>query len=182
MGARPSDLVRLAKADFNIVLYPEIAEAAARYLEKAFGQPFTKVVPIGVNATKRFIAEVADLAGIEAAPALKRLSSRLPWYSRSVDSTYLTGKRVFVFGDASHAIAMARMAKSELGFEVVGLGTYTRDYARAVREEAAALGVEALITTIISRSRPELPNCSPKWCSAPRWSGISQSASAFPAL
>ena len=36
--------------------------------------------------------------------------SRLPWYSRSVDSTYLTGKRVFIFGDATHAIAAARIA------------------------------------------------------------------------
>ena len=44
-----------------------------------------------------------------------------------MDSTYLTGKRVFIFGDATHAIAAARIASQELGFEVVGLGTYSRD-------------------------------------------------------
>ncbi|WP_375457520.1 nitrogenase component 1, partial [uncultured Methylobacterium sp.] len=63
----------------------------------------------------------------------------------SVDSTYLTGKRVFIFGDATHAIAAARIAKRELGFQVVGLGTYAREFAREVRAEAADHGIEALI-------------------------------------
>ena len=73
-------------------------------------------------------------------------TSRLPWYSRSVDSTYLTGKRVFIFGDATHAVAAARIAPNELGFKVVGLGTYSREFAREVREAAKLYGVEALIT------------------------------------
>ena len=72
--------------------------------------------------------------------------ARLAWYSRSVDSTYLTGKRVFVFADATHAIAAARIAAEELGFTVVGLGTYSREFARDVREAASRHGVEALIT------------------------------------
>ena len=70
----------------------------------------------------------------------------MPWYSRSIDSTYLTGKRVFCFGDASHAIAAARVARDELGFAVVGLGTYSREQARDVRAAAAELGLEPLIT------------------------------------
>jgi light-independent protochlorophyllide reductase subunit B len=72
--------------------------------------------------------------------------SRLPWYSRSVDSTYLTGKRVFIFGDATHAIAAARIASRELGFQVVGLGSYSREQARELRAAAAELGLEALIS------------------------------------
>jgi light-independent protochlorophyllide reductase subunit B len=63
-----------------------------------------------------------------------------------VDSNYLTGKRVFVFGDATHAVAAARVAAHELGFEVVGLGTYSREFAREVREAAKQYGVEPLIT------------------------------------
>jgi light-independent protochlorophyllide reductase subunit B len=73
-------------------------------------------------------------------------TSRARWYAKSVDSTYLTGKRVFVFGDATHAIAAARVAHQEMGFEVVGLGTYSREFAREVREAAKLYGVEALIT------------------------------------
>jgi light-independent protochlorophyllide reductase subunit B len=79
-------------------------------------------------------------------PAVDESSLRAPWYSRSVDSTYLTGKRVFIFGDATHAVAAARVASREMGFTVVGLGTYSREQAREVREAATELGLEALIT------------------------------------
>lgn len=146
MGARPSDLARLGEADFNVCLYPETADAACRWLEKAFHQPTVRIVPIGVGATRDFIVEVLKAAGLPADGQAGVLSSRLPWYSRSVDSTYLTGKRVFVFGDATHAIAAARIAAEEMGFEVVGIGTYSREFAREVRAAAAKLGVEALIT------------------------------------
>jgi light-independent protochlorophyllide reductase subunit B len=146
LGANPRDIARLGDADFNVLLYPEIALTAAQWLERAHGQPFTRIVPIGVGATRDFIAEVAGLADVDAAPALSGDVSRLPWYSRSVDSTYLTGKRVFIFGDATHAIAAARIARDELGFTVVGLGTYSREFARDVREAAARYGLEALIT------------------------------------
>jgi len=146
LGASPQDLTRLGDADFNVLLYPEIALAAAQWLERAHGQPFTRMVPIGVGATRDFVAEVARLANVDPAPALEATESRLPWYSRSVDSTYLTGKRVFIFGDATHAIAAARIAQDELGFDVVGLGTYARELARDVRDAAARYGVEALVT------------------------------------
>jgi light-independent protochlorophyllide reductase subunit B len=146
MGATPSDLTRLGDAAFNVVLYPETAGQAASWMQRNLGQPFTKRIPIGVGGTRDFIAEVAELAGVDASTLLAEESSRLPWYSRSVDSTYLTGKRVFIFGDATHAVAAARVAKEEMGFEVVGLGTYSREQAREVREAAKALGLEALIT------------------------------------
>ncbi len=146
LDATPADLQRLGEADFNVVLYPETGETAARWLKRAFGQPMVTTVPIGVGACRDFIHEVAALTGGDPEPALAGEPSRLPWYSRSVDSTYLTGKRVFIFGDATHAIAAARIAAEEFGFTVVGLGTYSREYARDVRAAAAAFDLEALIT------------------------------------
>jgi light-independent protochlorophyllide reductase subunit B len=146
LNASPADIARLPDADFNVLLYPEIGDQAARWLEKTHGQPCIRTVPIGHAATRAFIAEVAELTGLDPAPLLAEGRSRLPWWSRSVDSTYLTGKRVFIFGDATHAIAMARVARDELGFEVVGLGCYNREYAREVRAAATAYGLEALIT------------------------------------
>jgi light-independent protochlorophyllide reductase subunit B len=146
MGATPTDLTRLGEADFNIVLYPEIAGHTASWLQRTFGQPFTKAIPIGVSATREFVEEVARLAGVDATATLAASSTRLPWYSRSVDSTYLTGKRVFIFGDATHAVAAARIASDELGFKVVGLGTYSREFGREIREAAKKYGVEPLIT------------------------------------
>ena len=58
MGATPSDIARLGAAHFNVLMYPETAETAARWMEREPGQPFTKTVPIGVGATRDFIDEV----------------------------------------------------------------------------------------------------------------------------
>jgi light-independent protochlorophyllide reductase subunit B len=146
LDATPHDLTRLGEADFNVVLYPEVAMQAAQWLLRNFGQAVVKTVPIGVGATRDFIREVAALSGADPAPLLNDPRARSPWYSKSVDSTYLTGKRVFIFGDATHVIAAARIASKELGFEVVGLGTYSREFARDVRDAAKLYGVEALIT------------------------------------
>ena len=143
MGASAADIARLAEADFNVVLYPETAMATAQWLERQHGQPYTRTVPMGVGATRDFVAEVCTLAGL---PPPAPSAIRAQWYSQSVDSNYLTGKRVFIFGDATHALAAARIAHEEMGFEVVGLGTYAREFAREVREAAKALGLEALIT------------------------------------
>jgi len=156
LGASPNDLRTIPEADFNIVLYPEVAETTARWLQKTFGMAYVKTVPIGVGATRDFLREVGTIAGVDVEPILSREKigdaqvsasrSLLPWYSRSVDATYLTGKRVFVFGDATHVLAAARIAKDELGFNVVGIGTYAREYARDIRDAAKAMGIDALIS------------------------------------
>jgi nitrogenase molybdenum-iron protein alpha/beta subunit len=99
----------------------------------------------------------------------------------SVDSNYLTGKRVFIFADATHAIAAARIASEELGFKVVGLGTYPRVCPRCARG-GREIRSRALITEdhldvedAIHRKR------SRNWCWAPRWSATSPSGSGIPA-
>ena len=145
LGATVAQLQTLTEADFNVVLHPEIAQTTAGWLQRVHGMPMVRTVPIGVGATRDFLAEVGEVAGVEVSAALAAPQSRLPWYSRSVDSTYLTGKRVFIFADGTHAIAAARIARDELGFEVVGLGTYSREMAREVRAAASAMGLEALI-------------------------------------
>ncbi|ETX29660.1 ferredoxin:protochlorophyllide reductase (ATP-dependent) subunit B [Roseivivax isoporae] len=142
--ARPADIARLGAAHLNVLLYPETGESACRWMERELGLPYTRTVPIGVGATRAFVAEVAEALGIEARMDESRL--RLPWYSASVDSTYLTGKRVFLFGDGTHVTALARIARDEIGFEVVGLGCYNREQARPVRALAREMGLEALVT------------------------------------
>jgi light-independent protochlorophyllide reductase subunit B len=163
MDATPSDLSRLADASFNVVLYPEVALSAAQWLQRSHRQPYTRTVPIGREATQAFVDEVCRLAGVPVPAHLQGAEPRARWYARSVDSTYLTGKRVFIFGDATHAVAAARVATRELGFTVVGLGTYAREFAREVREAAALYGVEPLITDdyleveqAVAQAQPEL--------------------------
>ncbi|MGZ2259813.1 ferredoxin:protochlorophyllide reductase (ATP-dependent) subunit B [Roseobacter sp. A03A-229] len=161
MTASPFDITRMGAAHFNVLMYPETAESAARWMERALDQPYTKTVPIGVGATRDFVAEVARITGLD--PYLDESRLRLPWYSKSVDSTYLTGKRVFLFGDGTHVAAAARIARDEMGFEVVGLGCYNREMARPIRALAKDYGVDALITDdyleverVIEKLQPEM--------------------------
>ena len=183
LGASPADLQRIPEADLNICLYPEVAKPVCDWLERQFAMPCVYTVPIGIGATRDFLQEVGAALGVDVTMALRpdvvgasdlwspqlhggsteRARSRLPWYSRSVDSTYLTGKRVFVFADGTHALAAARIATAELGFELVGLGTYSRESAKLVRAAARSYGLEALVTDdylaveqAISDAAPEL--------------------------
>jgi light-independent protochlorophyllide reductase subunit B len=172
LGASPDDLKRLPEADFNVDLYPEISRTLSSWMQRTFGMPYTKTTPMGVNGTRAFVAEVATLAGVSADPVLSRehpgvaslsgSQSRLAWYARSVDSTYLTGKRVFVFGDATHVVAAARIASEEMGFTVVGLGTFCREFAREVREAAKIYGVDALITDDYLEVEKAISECAPE--------------------
>ncbi len=146
LGASPRDLLRIPEADANVCLYAEVADSTCAWLQRAFRQPTIRSVPIGIEGTRAFLEELVRVVGLETDLSGSVCAARMPWYSRSVDSTYLTGKRVFVFGDATHAIAAARVARDELGFDVVGLGTYSREQARDVRAAAREHGVEALIT------------------------------------
>jgi len=163
LGATPEAIRNIPEADVNVCLYPEIARTTCRWLERRFGQPTVATVPIGVGATLDFAAEVGAVADLEVDLDALRRESRLGWYSRSVDSTYFTGKRVVIFADATHALAAARIARDELGFDVVGLGTYTRELARDVRRAADDYGVDPLVTDdyleverYIAELRPEL--------------------------
>jgi light-independent protochlorophyllide reductase subunit B len=145
LGATVADLARIPECDLVVCYAPEIAGTACGWLERTFALPVVRTVPIGVGATRDFLREVAAAAGLDA-PAPAPDASRLPWYSRSVDSTYLTGKRVFVYGDATHAVAAARIAVDELGLALVGLGTYSRELARDVRAAGQRYGVEAFVS------------------------------------
>ena len=48
-------------------------------------------------------------------------------------------KRVFVFADGSHAIAAAQVARDEMGFEVVGLGTCSRQAVMFVKRRKSTV-------------------------------------------
>ncbi len=165
LDASVHDILRLKQADFNVCLYPETGLTTCTWLKRQFRQPHTKTVPIGVNATIDFMRELAELTGIsdeECETLVQENEVRLPWYSRSIDSTYLTGKRVYLFGDATHVIAMARVAQKEMGYQVVGMGTYSREFARDVREAAELYGIEALITDDYLEVEEQVQNLQPE--------------------
>jgi light-independent protochlorophyllide reductase subunit B len=135
---------RLGAAHFNVLMYPETGETACRWMEKNLNLPFTKTIPIGLHAVSDFIQEIQGLVDCNTPDVAADMRS--DWYSASVDSNYLTKKRVFVFGDGTHAMAAARLAQDEMGFQVVGLGCYNREQARPLRAMAKTLDVPALIS------------------------------------
>ena len=145
LGASPSDIRNLTKGHFNVMLYPESSELACRWLKDNFNMPYTQTIPIGVGATNDFIREVYEISG-KKADGGRPARLNFDWWSKSVDSNYFTGKRVFIFGDATHVSAAARIAKEEMAFNVVGIGCYNREYARKIRGLAKDLNVDALIS------------------------------------
>ena len=145
LGASPSDIRNLTKGHFNVMLYPESSELACRWLKDNFDMPYTQTIPIGVGATNDFIKEVYEISG-KKADGGRPARLNFDWWSKSVDSNYFTGKRVFIFGDATHVSAAARIAKEEMAFNVVGIGCYNREYARKIRGLAKDLDVDALIS------------------------------------
>ena len=146
LGASPSDIRNLTKAHFNVMLYPESSELACRWLKDNFNMPYTQTVPIGVGATNDFISEVYEISGKKVDGGDRPARLNFDWWSKSVDSNYFTGKRVFIFGDATHVSAAARIAKEEMAFNVVGIGCFNREYARKIRALAKDLEVDALIS------------------------------------
>ena len=126
LGASPSSIKNLTKAHANIMLYPESGELACRWLKENFDMPYTENIPIGINSTKDFISELNQIRGVNGSVSdTSRLN--FDWWSKSVDSNYFTGKRVFIFGDATHVAAASRIAKEEMAFSIVGIGCYNRE-------------------------------------------------------
>ena len=163
LGSSPDDIQRIIDADINICLYQEIAETSCEWLKRKFGMEYTTIIPIGIKNTIDFINEVHEKLDLPLSNKEElEHKSKLPWYSKSVDSNYLTGKRVFIFGDGTHAIAAAKIAKDELGFEVVGIGTYSREMARQVRAAAKELNLEALVTNSYLEVEDAMKKASPE--------------------
>lgn len=126
------ELKKLPNAWFNIVPYREIGLATAKWLKSEFQMPFTTITPMGVCETANFIRELEKLLTVMGYKVnfnnyidiQTRFISQSAWFSKSIDCQNLTGKRVVVFGDATHSAAMTKILSREMGIKVVWAGTY----------------------------------------------------------
>nr|YP_009185185.1 ChlB subunit of protochlorophyllide reductase [Bracteacoccus giganteus]ALO63494.1 ChlB subunit of protochlorophyllide reductase [Bracteacoccus giganteus] len=75
-----------------------------------------------------------------------RFISQAAWFSRSIDCQNLTGKRVVVFGDATHAASMTKILSREMGIRVACAGTYCKHDADWFREQVFGFCDQVLIT------------------------------------
>ena len=104
-------------------------------MERNFGIPFTRTVPIGVGATHSFLVEVHTLLGLKYRRPMRTVNAHGYPGTPNQWIRLISPGNAYSFSVMA-AIAAARICQEELGFEVVGLGTYSREMARAVRAAA----------------------------------------------
>ncbi len=70
----PSKIASCGSASLNIMIHPEYCRMTSDYLKKRFGTPSLRLsagAPVGYDATRSFVKEVADAMGTDPAPALE---------------------------------------------------------------------------------------------------------------
>ncbi|HMQ54213.1 MAG TPA: ferredoxin:protochlorophyllide reductase (ATP-dependent) subunit B [Anaerolineae bacterium] len=180
LGASLTDLRRLPAAWVNLAPYRELGLGAAQHLAQEFGTSTLYDAPIGVQPTLRWLRHLVDalneVAARQGKPALElppltafsldglSAPSGVPWFARTADMDSFSGKRAFVFGDATHTVGMVKFLHDELGMPIAGAGTYLRREAAWIREQLAGyLPGELLVTdrfqnvaAVIEELMPEL--------------------------
>ncbi|MGZ4847033.1 MAG: nitrogenase component 1 [Halobacteriota archaeon] len=109
-GATVRQIERTASAALNVVLCEATGKDAAEQLEKQFDMPYIiEELPIGYEATSRFLAHVADALGLSL-----DLDTMVP--THHVEAPEMIGKRVAVIGGPTRAISVTNFLK-EYGVE-----------------------------------------------------------------
>lgn len=169
-GGFVNNLKNLPNAWFNIVPYREIGLMTALYLEKEYDMPYITTTPMGIVDISSFISEIAQIleSFLKRPVSFKnyideqtKYISQAAWFSRSIDCQNLTGKKVVVFGDTTHAASITKILAREMGIRVACAGTYCSHDADWFREQVHGFCDEVLITNdhvqvsnMISRIEP----------------------------
>nr|YP_001023680.1 photochlorophyllide reductase subunit B [Angiopteris evecta]YP_009992409.1 photochlorophyllide reductase subunit B [Angiopteris yunnanensis]YP_010576324.1 photochlorophyllide reductase subunit B [Angiopteris fokiensis]A2T312.1 RecName: Full=Light-independent protochlorophyllide reductase subunit B; Short=DPOR subunit B; Short=LI-POR subunit B [Angiopteris evecta]ABG79579.1 protochlorophyllide reductase ChlB subunit [Angiopteris evecta]QNN90594.1 photochlorophyllide reductase subunit B [Angi len=155
-GGSVEHLQDLPKAWFNIVPYREVGLMTAKYLEREFGMPYLSTTPMGIVDTAEFIRQMEKYVNSFLSKEKvnyesyinyqTQFVSQAAWFSRSIDCQNLTGKKVVVFGDATHAASITKILVREMGIHVGCAGTYCKHDAEWFNEQVQGFCDEALIT------------------------------------
>jgi light-independent protochlorophyllide reductase B subunit len=109
-GATVRQIEHTASAALNVVLCEATGKDAAEQLEKQFDMPYLiEELPIGYEATSRFLAHVADALGVSL-----DLAATVP--THHVEAPEIIGKQVAVIGGPTRAISVTNFLK-EYGIE-----------------------------------------------------------------
>jgi nitrogenase molybdenum-cofactor synthesis protein NifE len=109
-GATVRQIARMASAALNVVVCEATGKDAAEQLRKQFDMPYIiEELPIGYQATLRFLARVADALGISA-------DMHHPLPMQRLEARDMIGKRVAVIGGPTRAISVTKFLK-ECGVE-----------------------------------------------------------------
>lgn len=139
---------------FNCIPYRETGISTAQYLYKEFNMPFVDITPMGIIKITSFIQEVQKIVnnlGVNVdytsyIDTQTRFVSQSAWFSRSIDCQNLTGKKAVVFGDSTHASAIARILYDEMGINLAWVGTYCKHDAQWFKKEVADICNRVIIS------------------------------------
>ena len=117
-GTPLADAADAANAVGTVLLQPESTKKTAELVTADWGgRAVTTGLPVGIRATDRFVAAVADVAGVEVPAAVTADRGRL--LDAMADSyQYLHGKRVALAGDPDLVVGLLEFLL-ELGVEPV---------------------------------------------------------------
>lgn len=117
------DIMELARAEYNVLLYPEYGRELAQWLERRFGMSCLMPAggpPLGFDATQAFIITVAEALDCNPAPALEEIEK-----ARAQSFLYLSrfnsisglpcGATFSVKADPSLALGLTMFLNSYLG-------------------------------------------------------------------
>lgn len=121
---RSTDLPRVGRGTRFLLAQPFLADTA-RALEERGARYLHAPFPIGAEGTLGWLQAAADACGVS--PAAFRTATQ-PAYERAQHAlsryrSELSGKRVFFFPDSQLEVPLARFLASEMGMELVEVGT-----------------------------------------------------------
>lgn len=129
-GATVQELEEAASVALNAMKCDSMAVDFCAMMEERFGVPHTdSTIPIGIEATVRWVSEIGDKLGL-AAQARQAIDAELKEAMPIVEGAraVLKGKTVAVTGNYARAIAFLEFAM-ELGMKPVSLGLYGFNFA-----------------------------------------------------
>jgi nitrogenase molybdenum-iron protein beta chain len=116
---------KIPKAQFNLVVSPWVGVEIAKHLEEKYGQPYLHipVVPVGEEATSKFIRDVVAYAGIDGKKAEKFIAEEAEIYYYFLDAFadffaefwYGLPSRFAVVGDSAYTIAYTKFLADQVG-------------------------------------------------------------------
>nr|AID67422.1 ChlB subunit of protochlorophyllide reductase [Prasinococcus sp. CCMP1194] len=168
-NATVHNIKSIPSAWFNIIPYREQGLLCGEYLKQHFNMPYVSRTPMGALETSKWIQDIKKIITTQTnnitakSLALKnweknkkdyslyieeqtRFFSQSSWFSKSIDCQNLTGKKVVVFGDVTHAVAMTKILVKEMGVFVVCAGTYCKHDGDWFREQLQGYCREFIIT------------------------------------
>lgn len=120
-----ADWKRIPKAQFNLVVSPWVGVSNAEHLREKYGQPFLHIpeIPVGEEATARFIRRVVEFAGIDKAQSERfiREEARIYYYYLEHFSEFFAEywygmpSEFIVAADSAYSLAYSKFLADQIG-------------------------------------------------------------------